>query len=188
MKIFENLNLQDLDSEVWKIIDDYTDYRVSNFGRVKSLKFRKEKILKQFKDKNGYLIINLYKNKKLKTKKVHHLVFEIFKEKLKENYDVHHINKNKEYNFIDNLKQIFHKDHRKGEKHSEKIKKIMSEKRKGKYLGENNPNYKISNKKIIDIKLDIEKGDLTQIEMAKKYNISQSMISYIKLEKVRMLL
>ena len=65
--------------EIWKDILGYEGlYQVSNFGRVKSTKFGKERILKLTKDKDGYLIVNLYKNNKSKTLKVHRLVAEVF--------------------------------------------------------------------------------------------------------------
>ena len=35
--------------EIWKTIEDYPDYMISNLGNVKSLKFGKEKLLKRAK-------------------------------------------------------------------------------------------------------------------------------------------
>lgn len=35
--------------EIWKDIEGYPNYQVSNMGRVKSLKFGKEKMLKSAK-------------------------------------------------------------------------------------------------------------------------------------------
>jgi len=53
MESWKNLNLKNLDGEIWKIIKDFPDYMVSNFGRVKSFKIYKEgKILKQNKFSN----------------------------------------------------------------------------------------------------------------------------------------
>ena len=49
-------------------------YQVSNLGRVKSVKFNKEKILKPGFDSNGYYIVNLCKNNKRYVKKIHQLV------------------------------------------------------------------------------------------------------------------
>jgi len=44
LEIHENLDLEDLDGEIWKEIEGYSgDYFVSNLGRVKSLKYGKEK-------------------------------------------------------------------------------------------------------------------------------------------------
>lgn len=72
--------------EVWKDIEGYEGiYKISNYGRVKSLERKdclgriiKEKILKLREDKDGYLLITLHKNKKVKTFKVHRLVAEAF--------------------------------------------------------------------------------------------------------------
>lgn len=47
--------------EIWKDIEGYEGYKISNYGNVKSLKFGKEKILKPIKDKYGYLQVILCK-------------------------------------------------------------------------------------------------------------------------------
>ena len=61
--------------EIWKDIKDYDGiYQVSNLGRVKSLKFSKERILKDYVDTRGYLNLSLNKNGKKKTYRVHKLV------------------------------------------------------------------------------------------------------------------
>lgn len=65
-------------NEIWKTIEDYPDYQISNYGNVKSLKFGKEKIMKQEIDKGNYRRIELFKNGKGKTFKVHRLVYFTF--------------------------------------------------------------------------------------------------------------
>ena len=61
--------------EVFKDVKGYKGkYEVSNLGRVKSLKFNKEKILKAGVNANGYLQVNLFKDGKCKARKVHQLV------------------------------------------------------------------------------------------------------------------
>jgi len=74
--------------EIFKSIPHYSNYQVSNIGRVKSLsrwsncghngQMKKEIILTLFKDSSGYYMVKLYKNGKSKTKKVHQLVTEAF--------------------------------------------------------------------------------------------------------------
>ena len=65
--------------ETWKSIAGYEGiYEVSDQGRVKSLKFGKEKILKPRDNNWGYLQVNLYKDGHVKTVKVHRLVAEAF--------------------------------------------------------------------------------------------------------------
>lgn len=68
--------------EVWKDIEGYEGYyQVSNFGKIKSLKRERrllEIILKEKKDKDGYLRVNLFKKNKRKMYGVHCLVLQAF--------------------------------------------------------------------------------------------------------------
>lgn len=75
---FYPFGLEDLGGEIWKVVPDYEDYHVSNFGRVKSLKWGKQKILKPTITKQGYLRVILSKDNKVKTFKVYRLVAEAF--------------------------------------------------------------------------------------------------------------
>lgn len=59
----------------------YSDYLVSNKGRVKSLKYTRGthyRILSQNPDKDGYMCVTLFPNKKYVKAKVHRLVAEAF--------------------------------------------------------------------------------------------------------------
>ena len=79
--------------EEWRNIEGYEGlYQISNYGRVRSLKFGKERILKPGKSENGYLIIAIFKNGKGKMYLVHRLVAQAF------------------INNTDNLPIINHKD------------------------------------------------------------------------------
>lgn len=61
--------------EIWKDIPNYEGhYQVSNLGRVKSLKYGKERILKQSVCAGGYRGFSLHKNGKQKSRLVHVLV------------------------------------------------------------------------------------------------------------------
>lgn len=51
--------------EIWKTIQDFPDYTASNFGKIKSIKFNKEKILKYFKI---YDVKKLFKGESMKWK------------------------------------------------------------------------------------------------------------------------
>jgi hypothetical protein len=53
--------------EIWKDIEGFPDYQVSNLGRVKSFKCGKEKILNGSKQK-GYMFVVLSENKMVKHK------------------------------------------------------------------------------------------------------------------------
>ncbi len=58
--------------EIWKKINNFPDYEVSNFGEVKRVKhdsFNRElKILKVKEKSNGYFEIQLWRNRKCKYK------------------------------------------------------------------------------------------------------------------------
>lgn len=77
-----------MEKEIWKDIKGFEGlYKVSNYGRIKSLAkkkgwhFVKEKILKLSEDKDGYLRIMLSKKSKAKLFRVHRLVAETFLDK-----------------------------------------------------------------------------------------------------------
>lgn len=65
--------------ETWKAIDGYEGhYEVSDLGRVRSMKYGKEKILKLCKTTNGYLRVGLRKDGQKKMSLVHRLIAEAF--------------------------------------------------------------------------------------------------------------
>lgn len=72
------------DKEEWRIIEDYPNYMVSSFGRVKSIsridksnKKRKEKMMKLTVNRCGYVTVSLI-NGNRKTVTVHRLVAKAF--------------------------------------------------------------------------------------------------------------
>ena len=93
--------------EIWKDIIGYEGlYQVSNLGNVRSLNYRntgKEKVLKAGKTKKGYLLVNLYKNGKMKTYLIHRLVYEAFKGPIPEGYQINHLSEIKNQNNLENL-------------------------------------------------------------------------------------
>jgi hypothetical protein len=88
MEYYKNLSLENLFyinenglvcCEEWKDIPDYEyAYKSSDLGRIKSVKFDKERMLKQCLNKSGYLTFNLAKNGKQKTRRINQLVAETF--------------------------------------------------------------------------------------------------------------
>lgn len=91
--------------EIWKSLEflGYPNYQVSNFGRVKSLKRGKEKILKTYKDKYGYLILHLYNNSKVKTYFVHRLVALSFIPNPEKLPMINHKDESRDNNCVENL-------------------------------------------------------------------------------------
>lgn len=90
--------------EIWKDIKYYENlYQGSNLGRVKSIKFGKERILKTFKNKDGYLQVGLWKNNKRKIFLVHRLVAQAFLDNPNNLPEVNHKDENKLNNVVSNL-------------------------------------------------------------------------------------
>ena len=102
--------------EIWKdlyfrdkgVIYDYRGlYRVSNFGRIKSLPrngtIKNERLLALKKDKYGYICVDLCKENKLKTFKVHRLVGFMFLKNPNNLPEINHKNKKRDCNLATNL-------------------------------------------------------------------------------------
>lgn len=93
------------ENEIWKEIPNYEDYHVSNLGRVKSLKYNKQIILKQAINGSGYYFTNLQKGKERKTISIHILVSIVFLDHVPCGHKkvINHINMNKLDNSVNNL-------------------------------------------------------------------------------------
>ena len=89
-------------NEIWKDIEGFPYYQVSNLGRVRSFKWGKERILKQEKSR-GYLRVSLSKNNNSYHKLVHRLVAEAFLDNPNNLPQVNHINEVKTDNRVENL-------------------------------------------------------------------------------------
>lgn len=92
--------------EIYKDIEGYEGYKISNYGNVKSLgngKSRKEKILKSTKDKYGYLIVCLSKQGKHKLYFIHRLVAQAFLDNADNLPEVNHKDEDKTNNHVTNL-------------------------------------------------------------------------------------
>ena len=86
--------------EIWKPIKGYENiYEISNFGRIKSLLFKKKRFLKTRIHPSGYELINL----KGKTFRVHYLVAQAFIPNFKNYQEINHKDENKQNNKVDNL-------------------------------------------------------------------------------------
>lgn len=92
--------------EIWKDIETYDgDYKISNYGRVLSLKRKKPQILSPQLDAMGYVHVRLGNGKdKQKLFKVHRLVASHFLSMpLLDKTLVNHLDKNKRNNHVLNL-------------------------------------------------------------------------------------
>lgn len=88
---------------IWKPIEGYEGlYEISNTGRVKSHQGRK-KILNISLKKDGYVQVQLYKEKKYKQFLVHRLVALAFIDNPDNKYEINHIDGVRDNNNVDNL-------------------------------------------------------------------------------------
>ncbi len=91
--------------EEWKTIQGFPDYQVSNLGRVKSLKFGKEKILESY-IRSRYLSVKIDN----KNKKIHKLVGLAFLPNPEQKPEIDHINRDKLDNNLTNLRWATRKE------------------------------------------------------------------------------
>lgn len=107
----EYYNPQNLNGEIWKDIEGYEGcYQVSNLGRVKSLERinsygeRVHEKIKAFGDNgHGYLIVNLYKDNKVKMSYIHRLVANAFIPNPYNLPQINHKDEDKSNNDVQNL-------------------------------------------------------------------------------------
>jgi len=135
--------------EIWREIDDFSDYYVSNYGRVKSLKYGKERILAQSVERGGYLHTILSKNGKHHIKKIHQLVAFAFPEicgEWFEGAEVNHKDENPRNNNADNLEWCNHKYNNNYGGKTERMLKNREGKNKCKQVNQLNINGEIINK------------------------------------------
>jgi len=157
----------------WKEIKGYENiYKVSDEGNVFSIK--RNKNLQAGTQVNGYLFVNLSKNGKVKTHRVHRLVAEAFIVNPLSKSDVNHIDSDRKNNMLSNLEWVSRSENL---KHCINTRDIIDGENNYKsiferwqiiiirYLSENN---KYSNKLIKKL-LNISYGNLNQILHYKRY-------------------
>ena len=84
----------------------YTDYAADSDGNIYSLKIKQKK-LKQYEKRNGYLYFKIYQGKTIKNYYSHRFVYECFHNKtIDKNKEIDHINSDKKNNSIGNLQEI----------------------------------------------------------------------------------
>ena len=88
-------------------LQDFPGYFISTRGRVFSEKGKKRRELKSSNNStHGYLFVNLCKEGKKHTKKVHRLVGETFLERVEGKNEIDHINQNKNDNRLTNFRWV----------------------------------------------------------------------------------
>ena len=92
--------------EKWKIIEEFPNYAVSNYGQIKNIK--KNKMMTSYRTWNGYCVVKLCKNNHPKECRVHRLVATAFIANPNNYPCVNHKDENKENNIYSNLEWCDH--------------------------------------------------------------------------------
>jgi len=152
-------------------------YEISSFGRVKALSIRKlrgrffrkspDKILKAPINSSGYRLVCLQHNHNRKYCSVHRLVATAFIPNIENKSQVNHINGVKTDNRVENLEWCTPK---------ENIKHSIDCGLKPNISGENSIKARLVNEDIYFIR----SSDLSEKELAIKFNINRSAINKIK--------
>ena len=171
---------------LWRPICKFEDsYLVSNFGEVKSLSrsvmFYRGKwlvrniegvILKVRLGNRGYQLVILYKNGRKFTKRVHCVVARAFLGVRPYGLSINHKDGDKSNNFANNLEYITYSDNI---RHAYALGLRSS-------VGENNPIAKLTYNKVREIRMN--NGRISQVTMARDFNVSNATISMVINRKI----
>ena len=171
--------------EIWKDLLGYEEgYQISNLGKLRSKERivdygwkkanRPSKILSFREGKYGYLYTIISINKIRKTVKPHRLVALNFIPNPLNLPEVNHIDGNKLNNAFWNLEWSTSKDNI---RHAYNTGLRVGKK------GENSHYAKLNKETVIKIREEYKKGDVTQLNLSNKYNISQAQIQRIVANK-----
>lgn len=100
--------MNSIETKEWKIINDFPNYMISNYGDIKSIKTNK--ILKPYITKRGYVYNCLSCNGKTYNLQVHRLVAKEFILNPLNKPCVNHIDYNPSNNYVGNLEWVTHSE------------------------------------------------------------------------------
>ena len=101
-----NKFIDNLPGEEWKAIQNYSNYIVSNCGRVMNI-FTKRLLKPAISNSGGYYEVNLWRNNSGKVYRIHQLVYVTFSGDYDlKGYVINHIDGNKHNNNFNNLEKI----------------------------------------------------------------------------------
>ncbi len=163
-------------TERWKPIISYEGvYEVSDMGRIKRIAADRHnlvgRILKLQKNHDGYSIVSLCKNSKLKTFLVHRLVLKSFIGSFPKGFESNHKNGSRSDARLENLEIVTHSEN---QKHSYRV----LNRQPVNVQGSKNPAAKLTEADICFIRTRSRDG-FTGSQIAKLFGVAKSTISEI---------
>lgn len=147
--------------ESWKKINKFPEYLISDQGRLKSIKFGKERLRKPIVDGKGYMRISLSDNGFQNTQKIYRLVAIHFIPNPENKPQVNHKNGIKADNRAENLEWCTHQENM---THASVNGLMMA--------GENNSSSILNSEKVIQLRQLHRQGNISIRSLAKKFEIS----------------
>lgn len=161
---------QERKDEVWKNINGFNEkYKISNYGRVKTLKGYNKEFLQLNLDAYGYFAVSLSMCSKIKCKKVHRLVAEAFVPNPENKSTVNHKNGIKTDNRAINLEWSSIKENI---KHGRDMGLINDS-------GSKNSRSKLTTYKVMEIRRLLSEGILTQEEIGLIFKVKRQIVGNI---------
>ena len=151
--------------EIWSKIKDYPNYEISNIGKVKSINYNKERILK-LQNMNGYNRVGLSVNGVVTLFLVHRLVALAFIDNIHNYSFINHINGIKDDNRVENLEWCTS---------VENLNHALDNNLRIMPNGEKHHKSKLTEVQV----LEIRNSCLSQKELTILYNVKQPLISAI---------
>lgn len=151
--------------EIWAKIKDYPNYEISNIGRVKSINYNKERILK-LQNMNGYNRVGLSINGIVNLFLVHRLIAVAFIDNIHNHPFINHINGVKNDNRVENLEWC---------NSTENLNHALDNNLRVMPNGEKHHKSKLNEAQV----LEIRNSNLSQKELTKLYNVKQPLISAV---------
>lgn len=164
--------IDDLDGEEWRPIEGYEGYQVSNYGRVKSFRQHKPRILRPHINPDSYLVVRFYEKSRYKRLTVHRLVAEAFIPNPDNKRDVNHLDGCKINACASNLEWATR---------SENMRHAFDTGLNKAQCGEENGMAKLKNSDVVYIRENPE--GLTLEQLAREFGIAPANVSLIQCGK-----
>ena len=150
--------------EKWCLIDEFPEYEVSTFGRVKRIKTNR--ILRPGMGTPKYPMVVLCKDRKTKPIRIHRIMAKVFLNDQKTGKEINHIDGNKSNNNLSNLELVTR---------GENLKH-------GYDIGTHKPFTKLKENQVLEI-INLLKNKMSLRKTAKIYGVSRGAIEGIKYGK-----